>query len=570
VRIEARLHVADAYTPEVPVNNNHPDATANIIARAQFLSANATIASWTRFSVPFVYVDGRTPEFILITMTPSHDQAAGNSNSEMFVDDISVVYNPVLGFVDNSNTFYVSGTAGASVDVPFTLTGTYDAGNTVTAQLSDANGSFTSPVNIGNVTATASGTINATIPAGTLSGTGYKIRVVASNPAGVSNNTSGNISVVLINAAITPASSQSILAGVDGNTLTVAENFTSTAREWKYATTSGTGYQSFSSPETGTTYTPNFSTNGTYYIVVESELNGLTTVSNEVQISVNTVTLTTGAIVPEFLDFSASAPDTTFGVPYTTSADFNSGNIFSVQLSDASGSFANPTVIGSVAAITSGIISATIPSTTATGTYRVRVVSDDPEIFGNDNGADISVDQFSVSIAPTTTQTLLENESGVFINATESQNTISREWRVSTTSGSGYQPFNPAETLPSYTPLFDTQGDYYVICASTNQFNDEVISNEVLISVTISVGVDDNTKNIVSVWNNGNGITADLTSAKLNKASLIIMNLEGKEIVRTAVQSGVVNTINAELSKGIYVVKIYDNNHVFTTKVAQH
>jgi hypothetical protein len=48
------------------------------------------------------------------------------------------------------------------------------------------------------------------------------------------------------------------------------------------------------------------------------------------------------------------------------------------------------------------------------------------------------------------------------------------------------------------------------------------------------------------------------------------MNLEGKEIVRTAVQSGVVNTINAELSKGIYVVKIYDNNHVFTTKVAQH
>ncbi len=362
------------------------------------------------------------------------------------------------------------------------------------------------------------------------------------------------------------------MAGVDGATLTVAENYTATAREWKYSTTSGTGYQSFSTAETGTTYTPNFPNNGTYYIVAESELNGLTTVSNEVQVSVNSITLTTTSLTPATLlyDLSASSGNVAIDVAYTTSGDFNTGNEFTAQLSDGNGSFANPLNIGTITDITSGTISASIPNTLPTGfQYRIRVIASDPAIFGNDNGEDISFDQFSVSVAPSATQNILVDVSGNFLTVTESQNTTAREWRYSATSGTGYQSFSPAETSPSYTPLFDTQGDYYVICASTNQFSDEVISNEVLISVTISVGIDNNTKNIVRVWNTGTGITADLTNAQLNNASLTIMNLEGKEIVHTAVQSGVVNTVPAELAKGIYLVKIYDSNNMFTTKVAK-
>lgn len=567
--LTALLHVGTAYQPEAPVNNNHPDSSMNIIARANWQGPTSSVSGWTRISVPFVYVDSRTPQYLLMVATPTGNSNPSNAGSRLWLDDFSVVYNPVVGAVNTASTYYVSNTVGATIDVPFTLTGPYDAGNTVIAQLSNANGSFANPVNIGSVTATASGTINATIPAGTPSGTGYKIRVVASNPGGVSNNTSGDVNIVLINAAVTPASSQSILAGVDGNTLTVAENFTATAREWKFSTTSGTGYQSFSTAETGTTYTPNFQNNGTYYVVCESEFNGLTATSNEVQISVNTVTLTTGAIVPEFLDFSASAPDTTFDVPYTTSSDFNNGNIFSVQLSDASGSFTNPTVIGTVAAINSGIVSATIPSTTATGLYRVRVVSTDPQIFGNDNGTDISVDQFSVTIAPATTQTLLENESGVFINATESQNIISREWRVSTTSGSGHQSFSPAETSPSYVPLFAQNGTYYVVCASTNSLNDEVLSNEVTIEVTIGVGIAEDGTEQVKIWNAENLIMIDLTAASLVNPHLVVYNLEGKEILRSKVNERNITTINAELNKGIYIVRVYDNNNIFSSKIVK-
>jgi hypothetical protein len=60
------------------------------------------------------------------------------------------------------------------------------------------------------------------------------------------------------------------------------------------------------------------------------------------------------------------------------------GNIFTVQLSDSSGSFANPLNIGSSTSIvTSGIINYTIPLSTPAGSeYRIRLVSSNKPITG--------------------------------------------------------------------------------------------------------------------------------------------------------------------------------------------
>ena len=86
--------------------------------------------------------------------------------------------------------------AGDNLQVPFTTTGTYNVGNIFTVQLSDATGSFTTPVNIGNGTTNP---INCVIPAGTAPGTGYLIRVVSSAPA----TTGSNSAVFTINASQT-------------------------------------------------------------------------------------------------------------------------------------------------------------------------------------------------------------------------------------------------------------------------------------------------------------------------------------------------------------------------------
>lgn len=78
--------------------------------------------------------------------------------------------------------------AGANVVVPYTISGSFTAGNQFTAQLSDGTGSFASPVNIGSVTSTSAGNIACLIPAGTATGTGYLIRVVSSTPSVIGSN----------------------------------------------------------------------------------------------------------------------------------------------------------------------------------------------------------------------------------------------------------------------------------------------------------------------------------------------------------------------------------------------
>lgn len=73
---------------------------------------------------------------------------------------------------------------------------------------------------------------------------------------------------------------------------------------------------------------------------------------------------------------------------------YNAGNVFTCQLSDASGSFASPTVIGSFAGTSTGnqLIGGNIPGSIPVGTgYRIRVVASDPVTIGTDNGVDLVV-----------------------------------------------------------------------------------------------------------------------------------------------------------------------------------
>lgn len=101
------------------------------------------------------------------------------------VDEILIAGNggsvtPTITTTFNADASYCPG---AQINVPFTSTGTFTAGNNYKVQLSDANGSFANPTDIGTLSSTGnSGTVNATIPAGAANGTGYKVRVVSTNP----------------------------------------------------------------------------------------------------------------------------------------------------------------------------------------------------------------------------------------------------------------------------------------------------------------------------------------------------------------------------------------------------
>lgn len=85
--------------------------------------------------------------------------------------------NSITTGVVATSPFCVTASTGAAGTVAYTSSGTFSG--TFTAELSDASGSFASPTAIG----TGASPISITIPAGTVSGSGYKIRVVNDNPA---------------------------------------------------------------------------------------------------------------------------------------------------------------------------------------------------------------------------------------------------------------------------------------------------------------------------------------------------------------------------------------------------
>lgn len=203
------------------------------------------------------------------------------------------------------------------------------------------------------------------------------------------------------------------------------------------------------------------------------------------------------AAVPSATTF---CPNDAIDVDYSASGVFAAGNVFTAQLSDASGSFASPTVLGTLSSTaTTGTISGTIPMATAAGTgYRVRVVSSNPGATGAINTTDISIGS-----APDAGVVSLNSGADticpgtpIVLQTTGSQGTLT--WEASTngtnfsTAGSGAS-LSVAPTQSTWYRVEadnacgnDVSTDYYihVIPAPTASFNYSQNGNSLDITFT--------------------------------------------------------------------------------------
>ncbi len=179
------------------------------------------------------------------TFKIAHDGLA--TDPPLGIDDIMIhAYAPGGG--SGPNGVYTCPLAttmceGDNITVTFNAIGTFNAGNQFIAQLSDASGSFASPVTLGtmNVSGTnlTNQTITVTIPTpATCGATGYRIRVISTNPAYNSPpNVTDNGSDITINCkpqAFTISGNTSVCA----NSL---ENYSVTAQTGATYTWSVTG-----------------------------------------------------------------------------------------------------------------------------------------------------------------------------------------------------------------------------------------------------------------------------------------------------------------------------------------
>ena len=161
----------------------------------------------------------------------------------------------------------------AAFEVPFTATGTFSG--LFKAQLSDANGVFPANTTANIIGTGTSSPISAALPAGTPSGTGYRIRVVNDAPATLGNNNGTDLTVTLAPAtnavAVTPAGSQTLATTGTGNLLTATAAAPSTF-SWEYGTSPAGPFTPLADA-TASSYRvsgTDFLGAGTYYIVASA------------------------------------------------------------------------------------------------------------------------------------------------------------------------------------------------------------------------------------------------------------------------------------------------------------
>lgn len=154
---------------------------------------------WRRLSVPFTQSGPcNDPRYILFTITTNKNPGEGSTSDDLFVDDILLIYNPSIQMGALDKDHYLMG---ESLTIPFTLAGTMSPdnlqapANQVIAQLSNATGSFSSPIELGRMTTNTSGNITVDIPSGIFEGTGYRIRLVTTNYPMVSEDNGMNLTI---------------------------------------------------------------------------------------------------------------------------------------------------------------------------------------------------------------------------------------------------------------------------------------------------------------------------------------------------------------------------------------
>jgi hypothetical protein len=229
---------------------------------------------------------------------------------------------------------------------------------------------------------------------------------------------------------------------------------------------------------------------------------------------------------------SVLCPGSSVSVPFAEAGTFHTGNIFTVQLSDSSGSFSSPTAIGTLDSTAGDTIQVIVPNNAIAGThYRIRIVSSDRVAISPNNGTNIQIpivpaqphirtaflefdgidDRVTVSPSPSTTY----NTSGTganlsftiegWVKASSSQNTEATIYSKRATTSSGFWfGLNSNGELTSHTSnvVFNSTGTY-----------------------TLNVAINDNSWHHVAVTrsNSGKDITYFVDGEEVGKDKTSVM-----------------------------------------------
>ncbi len=251
---------------------------------------------------------------------------------------------------------------------------------------------------------------------------------------------------------------------------------------------------------------------------------------------------TTSFIFQPFTDTVHCVEDT-FTVQYGVTAKFYNNNTFSVQLSDASGSFASPVTIGSRADTIGGNILCTIPTGSTPGSnYRIRIVATSPVDTSFDNGNSIDIKPKPVKPVATSNSPACDNDT-LKLYASTTTPGVTYIWN-------GPFSFTSLAQNPIRTYLVTAYSGDYMVTANLNGCSRKdtvavtilhapdkpttTVNNPVCSGDSIKLGVTTNTTGVTYSWTGPN----NFSSTSANPVITNVTSADSGDYIASVIKNG--------------------------------
>lgn len=250
----------------------------------------------------------------------------------------------------------------------------FNSGNIYTLQLSDTAGHFGSPRVLGTASGTGEVTLNLTLDSTLAFSKHYKVRVTTSSPYSVGPESD----FLAVNSTIpTPAAYFSVAHPVIKDSIIVIDSVptgSGYSYSWQFF---GAGNMAVQTSNLYRPSTISYGDTGNYSC--QLSVTNSAGCRNSYQRLVHVVKPSLMLSLPDTQFCAASANS----ISFVASQTFSAGNVFRLELSDSSGSFAQRIIIDSAASLGSGAFDMHYPVVPGSKHYRVRVVATNPRFTGD-------------------------------------------------------------------------------------------------------------------------------------------------------------------------------------------
>lgn len=265
---------------------------------------------------------------------------------------------------------------------------------------------------------------------------------------------------------------------------------------------------------------------------------------------------------------SSICKNVTYNIPFNTVNDYSSGNTFTLQLSDATGSFASPTMLGTTSRTNSGNIPCTVPSSITSGSgYKMRIISSNPFSVSDSISVSIGVPATPPSVYSTVApNNKITSGTSTFFTSVATNAGISPtyQWKkngVAIPGATGITYSALAGTNYSHLDTITVTVRSSVFCATP----DSVTSTPITMYLT-NVGVN-NVESVSDVQIFPNPATGSFnissTMLKNNEVTIELYSITGQKVLTHNIKNHQLEVLNLQLSEykpGLYYIKITDKN----------